>query len=107
MFVGRTTPGKEEIVPTYIVLSTLTDHGLKTLKENPNRLTEVNAEISRMGATVREQWAVLGQYDFINVIEAPDNETMTRVSVEIGSRGSVRLVTLPAVDAREFIKSLK
>ena len=107
MSFKRTQNIKEETVRKYIVLSTLTDHGLKTLKENPDRLTEVNAEISRMGARVLEQWAVLGQYDFINVIEAPDNETMTRVSVEIGSRGSVRLVTLPAVDAREFVKSLK
>jgi uncharacterized protein with GYD domain len=94
-------------MPKYIVLSTLTDHGLKTLKENPDRLTEVNSEIRRMGAQVLEQWAVLGQYDFVNVIEAPDNATMTRVSVEIGSRGSVRLVTLPAEDAGDFIKGLK
>lgn len=94
-------------MPTYIVLSTLTDHGLKTLKQNPNRLIEVNTEISRMGAKVLKQWAVLGQYDFINVIEAPDNATMTRVSVEIGARGSVRLMTLPAEDAGEFVKSLR
>ena len=86
-------------MPKYVVLSTLTYHGLRTLKENPARLTEVNTEISRMGARVIEQWAVLGPYDFVNIIEAPDNATMTRVSVEIGSRGSVRLVTLPAVDA--------
>ena len=94
-------------MPKYVVLSTLTDHGLKTLKENPGRMLEVNTEISRMGARVLEQWAVLGQYDFVNIIEAPDNATMTRVSVEIGSRGSVRLVTLPAVDAGEFVKSLR
>lgn len=94
-------------MPKYVVLSTLTDHGLKTLKENPNRLLEVNTEISRMGARVLEQWAVLGQYDFVTVIEAPDNLTMTRVSVELGSRGSVRLMTLPAEDAGEFVKSLK
>lgn len=94
-------------MPKYVVLSTLTDHGLRTLKENPTRLTEVNTEIARMGARVLEQWAVLGQYDFVNIIEAPDNATMTRVSVEIGSRGSVRLMTLPAVDAAEFVKSLR
>jgi uncharacterized protein with GYD domain len=94
-------------MPKYVVLSTLTDHGLKTLKENPGRMLEVNTEISRMGARVLEQWAVLGQYDFVNIIEAPDNATMTRVSVEIGSRGSVRLMTLPAVDATEFVKSLR
>lgn len=94
-------------MPKYIVLSTLTDHGLKTLKENPDRLAEVNTEIHRMGAKVLEQWAVLGQFDFVTVIEAPDNATMTRVSVELGSRGSVRLMTLPAEDVREFVKSLK
>ena len=94
-------------MPKYVVLSTLTDHGLRTLKENPDRMTEVNTEISRMGARVLDQWAVLGQYDFVNIIEAPDNATMTRVSVEIGSRGSVRLMTLPAVDAVEFVKSLR
>jgi len=94
-------------MPKYVVLSTLTDHGLKTLKENPNRLIEVNTEISRMGARVLDQWAVLGQYDFVTVIEAPDNLTMTRVSVELGSRGSVRMMTLPAEDAGEFVKSLK
>jgi uncharacterized protein with GYD domain len=91
----------------YIVLSTLTDHGLKTLKENPDRLSEVNKEIGRMGAKVLEQWAVLGPYDFVNIMEAPDNDTMTRVSIEIGSRGSVRLMTLPAQNAGEFVKSLK
>jgi uncharacterized protein with GYD domain len=94
-------------MPKFIVLSTLTDHGLKTLKENPDRMTEVNTEITRMGAKVLDQWAVLGQFDFVTVIEAPDNATMTRVSVELGSRGSVRLMTLPAEDAREFVKSLK
>ena len=94
-------------MPKYVVLSTLTDHGLKTLKENPDRMTEVNTEIQRMGAKVLEQWAVLGQFDFVTVIEAPDNATMSRVSVELGSRGSVRLMTLPAEDAREFVKSLK
>jgi uncharacterized protein with GYD domain len=98
---------EERAMPKYVVLSTLTDHGLKTLKENPDRLLEVNKEIARMGAKVLEQWAVLGLYDFVNIMEAPDNDTMTRVSIEIGSRGSVRLMTLPAQDAGEFIKRLR
>ncbi len=91
----------------YIVLSTLTDHGLKTLKENPNRLIEVNREIEQMGCKIVEQWAVLGPYDFVNIVEAPDNETMSKVSVEVGSRGSVRLITLPAIQVEDFIKILK
>jgi uncharacterized protein with GYD domain len=92
-------------MPKYVVLSTLTDHGLKTLKENPGRMLEVNTEISRMGARVLEQWAVLGQYDFVTS-SRPRQPTMTRVR-RVGSRGSVRLMTLPAVDATEFVKSLR
>ena len=82
---------------TYIMLSTLTDEGRKTLKERPERLQEVNREIEAMGARVTHQYAVLGGYDFINILEAPDNETIARISVELGSRGTVVLTTLPAL----------
>ena len=74
---------------TYIMLSTLTDEGRKTLKERPERLQEVNREIEAMGARVTQQYAVLGGYDFINILEAPDNETIARICVELGSRGTV------------------
>ena len=92
---------------TYIMLSTLTDEGRKTLKERPERLQEVNREIEAMGARVTQQFAVLGGYDFINILEAPDNETMARVSVELGSRGTVTLTTLAAIPVDEFTKMLK
>ncbi len=78
---------------TYIMLSTLTDEGRKTLKERPERLQEVNREIEAMGARVTHQYAVLGGYDFVNIMEAPDNETVARISVELGSRGTVQLTT--------------
>lgn len=92
---------------TYIMLSTLTDEGRKTLKERPERMQEVNREIEAMGARVTQQYAVLGGYDFINVLEAPDNETIARVSVELGSRGTVVLTTLPALPVETLTQMLK
>ncbi len=91
---------------TYIMLSTLTDEGRRTLKERPERLQEVNREIEAMGGRVTQQYAVLGGYDFINVIEAPDNETVARISVELGARGTVTLITLAAMPIDEFTKML-
>jgi len=92
---------------TYIMLSTLTDEGRKTLKERPERLQEVNREIEAMGARVTAQYAVLGGYDFVNILEAPDNETVARISVELGSRGTVQLTTLPALPVDAFTQMLK
>jgi uncharacterized protein with GYD domain len=94
-------------MPTYILLSNLTDDGAKTLKEKPNRLQEVNKEIEKLGAKVTAQYALLGPYDFVSVVEAPDNEAIARVSVELSSRGSVRLLTLPAIPVANFVRNLK
>ncbi|RMG01953.1 MAG: GYD domain-containing protein [Nitrospirae bacterium] len=91
----------------YIILSTLTDEGRRTLKENPERIMEVNKELETMGVTVLEQYAVLGPYDFVNIVEAPDNETVMKMSVEIGSRGTVQLLSLVAIPAEELIKKLR
>jgi len=82
---------------TYIMLSKLTDQGRKTLKENPNRTKEVNKEVEGMGGKVVAQYAVLGPYDFVNVVEAPDNKTIAKISVELGARGTVEIITLPVV----------
>jgi len=92
---------------TYIMLSTLTDEGRKTLKERPERLQEVNREIEAMGARVTSQYAVLGTYDFVNILEAPDNETIARISVELGARGTVSLTTLPALPVEAFTQMLR
>jgi uncharacterized protein with GYD domain len=94
-------------VATYIMLSSLTDEGRKTLKERPERLSEVNKELEAMGARVVAQYAVLGDYDFVNVIEAASNEVVARISVELGSRGTVRLTTFPAITVESFLKVLK
>jgi uncharacterized protein with GYD domain len=91
---------------TYIMLSTLTPEGVQTIKNNPQRIREVNKEIEQLGATVKAQWATLGRFDFINVVEAPDEQTMARVSLELGSRGTVRYETLSAIPVDDFIASL-
>ena len=92
---------------TYIFLSTLTDEGRKTIKGRPERIQEVNKEIEAMGAKVVDQYAVLGSYDFISIVEAVDNETVARISVELGARGTVQISTLPAIPVPEFIERLK
>jgi uncharacterized protein with GYD domain len=93
-------------MPVYILLSSMTDEGAETLKVNPGRLKEVNQELEAMGVRVLQQYATLGPYDFVNVVEGPDNATMLRVSVEMGSRGSVKILTLPAVPVDDFLSSL-
>ncbi len=82
---------------TYILLAKLTAEGRKTVQERPDRVTEVNQDVEAMGAKVVSQWAVLGPYDFISVVEAPDNETIAQVSLALGGRGTVELLTLPAI----------
>jgi uncharacterized protein with GYD domain len=93
-------------MPTYIMLSKLTDEGRKVLKDRPERLAEVNKEIEAMGANVSAQYAVLGSFDFVNVVRAPSNEVIARISVELGARGTVEITTLPAMEVPEFMKLL-
>lgn len=93
-------------MPTYLMLTTLTPEGVQTLKNNPQRIREVNSEIEQLGATVKAQWATLGRFDFVNIIESPDEKTMARISMELGSRGTARYETLAAIPVDEFIASL-
>jgi uncharacterized protein with GYD domain len=94
---------EETSVPIYIMLTTLNSEGVQTLRNNPERIREVNREVEALGAKVLTQWATLGQVDFVNVIEAPDEATITRISVELGSRGTGRYETLPAMPIDDFI----
>jgi uncharacterized protein with GYD domain len=94
-------------MPTYILLSNLTVQGVQTLKSNPARLREVNRDVEELGAKVVQQWATLGAFDFVNVVEAPDEATIARVSVALGARGSARLQTLPALTIDEFLAALE
>lgn len=94
-------------MPTYVLLSSLTDQGRKTIRARPSRIKQVNKEIETMGAKVVAQFALLGPYDFVNIIEAKDNKAIAKISVELGSRGSVQFLTMPAIPIEEFIATLK
>ncbi len=94
-------------MPTYVLLTTLTPEGRQSLHKNPDRLLEVNKEIEQFGCKVLSQYAILGPYDFLTIVEAPDNETAAHLAVDLGSRGTVSLMTLPAMHIDEFIKKLK
>ena len=93
-------------MPIYILLSRLSQQGVQTLKSNPERLKEVNRDVEELGARVLHQWATLGEFDFVNVVEAPDTATIARVSVALASHGSTRVQTLPALTIEDFIETL-
>jgi uncharacterized protein with GYD domain len=94
-------------VPIYILLSKLTSEGRKTIKERPERIREVDKEIEAFGAKVLQQYAVIGKYDFVNIVEAPNNEAILRVSIELGSRGTVQIESMPAKPIDDFLAMLK
>jgi uncharacterized protein with GYD domain len=93
-------------MPTYLMLTNLTADGVRTLKNNPGRVAEVNKEVEQIGAKVVAQYATLGQYDFVTVIEAPDEKTMAKVSIEMGSRGTMTSQTLTALPADALADAL-
>jgi uncharacterized protein with GYD domain len=103
---GATHQKRSNAMPTYVMLTNLTSEGVQTLKNNPTRVQEVNKEVEQLGVTVKEQWATLGQYDFITIVEAPDEKTMAKVSVELGSRGTMSSQTLAAIPVEEFASAL-
>jgi len=90
----------------YVMLTTLTDEGRKTVKQNPARIKAVNREGAGRGAKILSQYAVLGPYDFINILEAPSNEVISRVAIELGSRGTLQTMTLAAMPLDDFIRSV-
>jgi uncharacterized protein with GYD domain len=94
-------------MPTYLMLSTLTEKGTQTLNSNPGRLREVNADIEELGARVLHQWACLGEYDFVSIVEVADDVTMAKLSVKLGARGSVKFETLTLLSVDELLNALE
>ena len=94
-------------MPTYVLMSALTAEGGQTLHGNPHRMVEVNKEITDFGCKVVSQYALLGAYDFMTIVEAPDNETIAHLSVDLSSRGTVRITTFPAISVDDLVKKLK
>jgi len=91
----------------YVMFSTLTDEGRKTIKNNPNRIKEVNKEVEEMGGKILAQYAVLGPYDFISIIEAVGNTTITKIALELGARGTLQTMTMAAIPIDDLIESWK
>ena len=94
-------------MPTYLMLTTLTEKGVQTLHANPYRLREVNRDVEEMGAKVLHQWAALGAYDFVNIVEAPDAATVAKISLALGARGSAKLQSLELVDIDTLMSVLE
>jgi uncharacterized protein with GYD domain len=94
-------------MPTYVMLTTLTTEGAHTVHANPDRLNAVNEELSSFGCSVIAQYAVLGAYDFVTIIEAPDNETVAHLSVDLGSRGTAKIQTMAAISVDTLMEKLK
>src|SRR5712691_12432346 len=97
---------RRDAMATYVLLTKVTAAGVKTLQANPRRIKEVNKEIEALGATVVAQYATLGRYDFVNIVEAKDVETIARVSVGLGARGTVQIETLSAIPIETFIRTI-
>jgi len=94
-------------MPIYLMLTTLTDEGRKTIKDNPDRIKEVNKEVELMGVKILSQYALLGPYDFVNLVEAPRDEIAAKLAINLSARGSVQAMTLPAMPVDNLIATLK
>jgi len=94
-------------LPLYILMSTLTDNGWKTVKDKPERIKEVNRELENYGVKVLHLYATLGPYDFVNIVDAPDNNRIAKISIELGSRGTIQIKSMPAIPIDEFIAAIK
>ena len=93
-------------MPKYLMMTTLTAQGVQTLKANPDRLREVNRDVEELGAKVLHQWALVGPFDFVNVVEAPDTATIAKVSVSLGARGSAKIQSYEAIEIDDFLNQL-
>ena len=93
-------------MPLYLMLTTLTEKGVQTLNSNPARLREVNRDLEELGARILHQWVSLGAYDFVNIVEAPDDLTIARLSLVLGARGSSKIESLPLVPVDDLLAAL-
>ena len=93
-------------MPKYLMLTTLTAKGVQTFQANPDRIKEVNRDVEELGATVLHQWSMLGDYDFVNIVEAPDAATVAKVSVALGARGSAKLQSFELIEIDDLLGRL-
>ncbi len=93
-------------MPTYLLLTNLTDKGIQTLRSSPGRLREVNRDVEALGARVVQQWAALGEWDFVNIVEAPDDLTVAQIAITVGARGSAKITSVPLIEIEDLLAGL-
>ena len=93
-------------MPYYVMLTKLTDAGRKTIMNKPGRIWEVNSEVEEMGAKIVSQYSLLGEYDFLNILEAPNNTVIARVASQLGARGTLQPLTMAAITIEDLVKEL-
>ena len=98
---------REGDMAIYVMLTRLTKEGRRSIKNKPERIKEVDKEVEAMGVKIISQYSLLGPYDFVNILDAPDNETIAKVAVELSARGTIETLTMPAIDLNDFISSIK
>jgi uncharacterized protein with GYD domain len=104
---ARSDHGRRLEMSVYLMLTTLTDSGRKALQENPELLKEINKEVEFMGAKILTQYALLGQYDFVNILEAPNNEAIAKLAIRLSAKGTTQTLTLTAIPIDDLIHTLK
>lgn len=97
----------DDDMPVYMMLSRLTERGRDRVKDHPERILEVNHEVEQRGCTVVAQYALMGRYDFVTIIKAPNNGAMHRLAIELGARGTIETQTYPAIPTEDFINAMK
>jgi uncharacterized protein with GYD domain len=100
-----TTDG--DTMPTYMMLSRLTERGRDRVKNHPERILEVNHEVEQRGCIVVSQYALMGPFDFVTIIKAPSNAAMHKLAIDLGARGTIETQTFPAIPTDDFIAAMK
>ncbi len=93
-------------MPKFVMLSTIGPDGFATLRDNPQRLKAVNHDVEAMGAKVLHQYALFGRYDFVTILEVPDDATMARVATTLAARGTLKTTTLKALEVDDYIDAM-
>lgn len=94
-------------MPIYLMLTTLTDEGRKVIQDDPESLKDINKEVEHLGVKIVDQYALLGQYDFVSILEAPSNEAVAKLAIRLSSKGTMQTLTLAAITLDALIKTLR
>jgi uncharacterized protein with GYD domain len=94
-------------MPTYIALANFTDQGIRSIKDTAQRAAANEKAVKKMGVEMKALYWTMGQYDLVSIMEAPDDVSMSAVSLAIGAAGNIRGQTLRAYTRQEMEAILK